>query len=205
MQKYRIEPPAGELPRPAREALLTAITFLIYSLAALPVIFVEQQTGYTMRYTDVSRYGWLYTIFSFFIFLFYIDTTFYWSHVLMHRTRVGRSIHKTHHQFINVTPFASYAFHFGEATIDALAFMSMTLIIPWHPAVLFSFIFFQVFYNGMIHLGYNFFPKSWRRHALLKWLNSTSHHIYHHQKSDANFSFFLTFWDKLMKTEKLPK
>lgn len=205
MDKYRIPSFGGQKPKPVREFLYTYMTYIVYAFAGGGLYLIQKKTGFTMMYTKVADYGWFYTIGSFFILAFYFDTMFYWSHVLMHKSKLlYRAAHADHHQFVNVTPWAAYAFGFGEALINVGAFFLILLIMPWHPMALFVYIVFSVTYNGMIHLGYEFFPNRWRNNSILKWMNTTTHHVYHHQKLNCNYSFMFTFWDKIMKTEKLP-
>lgn len=204
MEKYRVPTVGNAKANPAKEALLTYTTYLVFTLASVGVV-IAGKVGHSMMYTEVSDYGWAYTIASFFIFCFWSDTTFYWSHYWMHKSRLLYKTHVVHHQFVNTTPWAAYAFDVGEAFINAGSFFLLMMILPWHPIVLFVYVIFSVSYNGMIHLGYDFFPKSWAKHPVLKWLNTTTHHIYHHQKLNCNYSFMFTFWDKIMKTEKLPE
>lgn len=204
MDKYRVPTVAGQQPKPLKEILLTYTTYMVYAILGGVVYLVHKKTGHTMMYTDVAQYGWAYTVLSVPLFLFYSDTTFYWSHIFMHKTKLGYMAHLPHHQFVNVTPWAAYAFGVGEALISASTFMLLMLLVPWHPMALFVYVVLSVSYNGMIHLGYDFFPKSWRTNPVLKWMNSPTHHIYHHQKLNCNYSFIFTFWDKIMKTERLP-
>jgi len=205
MDKYRIPTIGSQQAKPLREIFLTLNAYIVYAFGGAMIVLIYQKTGHIMMYSKVSDYGWAYTIFSFFLLLFFIDATFYWSHILMHKYSVLRKAHATHHQFVNVTPFSSYAFHYGEAFINAGSFILLLLVIPWHPMTLLVFLIFTVFYTGMLHLGYDVFPKSWRKNTILKWMNTPTHHVYHHQKSNCNYGFLFTFWDKVMKTEKLPE
>lgn len=203
LEKYRIHAPKNQQPKVLKEMAYTFTTYLVFTLFSTLVLIIYKTTGYIQMYTDVAQYGWFYTIASFFIFVVYSDTTFYWSHVFMHKWKLLNQSHARHHQFVNVTPWAAYAFHAGEAFINAGSFFLLMLIFPWHPIVLLSYVVFSIFYNGMIHSGYDLFPKSWRSNPVLKWLNTPTHHILHHHGQKHNYGFILTFWDKVMKTEKL--
>jgi lathosterol oxidase len=204
-QKFRVQPPTNQNPKPLKEAFLTFTTYLVYAAASSLVFLIYMKTGYIKAYNNVADMGWFYTIASFFVFLFYTDMMFYWSHFLMHRSRFLYKTHSYHHQFVNVTPWAAYAFHTGEAIINAAAFLILMLVVPWHPVVLLLFVIVSIAYNGYIHSGYDFTPLAWRSHPVFKWLNSPTHHIYHHQKLNCNYSFLFTFWDKWMGTEVYPE
>lgn len=206
LEKYRVKPLGQHPPKPALELFYVVTTYLVYAFfSTLTVWLIVNKPGLVTMYTTVSDFGWTYTVASFFLFLFYTDTTFYWSHVLMHKMSWLYKTHAHHHKFINVTPFAAYAFHTGEAFLSAGSFFVLTLILPWHPMVLLAYVVFSIFYNGLLHSGYDLFPKKWQTHGVMKWMNTPTHHIYHHQVSNCNYGFVFSFWDKIMKTEKLPQ
>ena len=205
MDKYRVPTVGRAQAKPKREALFTFTTYIVYAVSATTVAILGKEFGISKMYTDPAQYGMAYTVLSFFIFLFWVDTSFYWSHYVMHKSKMVYKVHATHHQFVNVTPWCAYAFHTGEAIINAGAFFLLLMLVPWHPLTMFAFVLFSIFYNGLIHLGYDLYPKSWRTNPVMKWWNTTTHHIYHHQKSNCNYGFIFTFWDKLMKTERLPQ
>jgi Delta7-sterol 5-desaturase len=206
MDKYRVQPGTHKA-KPALEIFYAlSNTYVVYAMISVTLFLVYKATGHSMMYKDIAAYGWPYAIASFFIILFVYDTSFYWAHTLMHKYRaLYRVTHATHHKFINVTPFAAYAFHVGEAGIAAATLVVMLLVIPWHPMAFLSYVVFSIAYNGLLHLGYDLFPKSWRGNKLLKWMNTTTHHIYHHQQPNCNYGFVTTCWDKWMKTERLPE
>jgi Delta7-sterol 5-desaturase len=207
MDKYRVAPIGTHKAKPLQEIFYALTnTYVVYGLISVTLFLVAKTTGHSMVYMDIAKYGWPYAIASFFIILFAYDTGFYWAHTLMHKSRaVYKVTHATHHKFINVTPFAAYAFHFGEAGIAAVTLITILLVMPWHPMVFLTYVVFSIAYNGLLHLGYDLFPKSWRNHPALKWMNTTTHHIYHHQIPNCNYGFVTTVWDKWMKTERLPE
>lgn len=205
LQAYRVKPPGQLKAYPLKEAILTNINLFIFILAGTVAAIIKGTTGYTMMYLDVDDYGVPYLIGSIFLFVFLSDTTFYWAHLLMHKNKWVYKSHATHHKFINVTPWAAYAFHVGEGFIHAFSFFVMIMILPWHPIAIIAHSYITIGYNGFIHCGYDFMPRTWRTHIFLKWLNTPTHHIYHHQKFDCNYGFVFTFWDKVMGTERLPE
>jgi lathosterol oxidase len=204
MAKHRVATVGNQQPKPFKEGLSVLGAYFIYSLFGAISAMYQIKTGHTQIYTNIADYGLAYTILSVPLFLIYTDTTFYWSHLAMHKFKLLYKVHAKHHEFINVTPVGAYAFHWGEAAISALFFSVVTMIIPLHPIPITIAVLIAITYNGIIHLGYDFFPASWRIHPVMKWFNTTSHHIYHHQVRDCNFGNFFTFWDKIMKTERLP-
>ncbi len=202
MDKFRVQTFGNHAAKPVQEAFYTFTTYAVYTLASVGVA-IAAKSGHSMMYTDVNAYGLVYTISSFFIFCIWVDTFFYWSHLAMHKFSILYKTHSHHHKFINTTPWAAYAFHFGEAFINAGAFFLLMMIMPWHPTTLFVFVVFSVTYNGLIHLGYDLFPRSWKTHPIFGLLNTTTHHMLHHRYLNCNYGFIFSFWDKVMKTERL--
>src|SRR4051812_30943185 len=74
MEKFRVPTVGSQKAKPLREAFFTFATYAVYASAGALVVMIARKTGYLVMYTDVHKYGWLYTIGSFFIFLFYTDT-----------------------------------------------------------------------------------------------------------------------------------
>ncbi|MEZ4872880.1 MAG: sterol desaturase family protein [Bdellovibrionales bacterium] len=205
IQKYRVPNIRNSKANPFGEMRATGLTYLVFGFFSAILVCLDEWYGYSKMYTDVNEMGWAYTLISAPLFIFFIDATFYWSHILMHRSPFFWKAHEKHHTFINVTPWAAYAFHLGEAVINAGLLFTMLVVFPWHPYAMLAFSLLTISYNGMLHSGFDFMPKSWRKHPILKFMNTPSHHIYHHQRGDCNFAFFFTFWDKWMGTERLPE
>ena len=134
---------------------------------------------------------------SFFILLLAHDTYFYWTHRLMHHPKLFRMFHSVHHVSRTPSPFASQSFNVSEALVNAVFFLAITFVIPFHPLVLLIFAFFSFAYNVMGHLGYEIFPKFLQKSPLV----TATHHALHHKKGCYNFGFYFRFWDLIMKTE----
>jgi lathosterol oxidase len=77
------------------------------SLAAIPIItiltlpwFLAEVRGYSLLYSDISRYGWTWFIVSLLLYMAFNDVAIYWIHRLEHHPRVYKHIHKAHHKWI---------------------------------------------------------------------------------------------------------
>lgn len=57
-----------------------------------------------------------------------------------------------------------------------------------------------LFWNELLHLSHDPFPKNWTR-FWGRWLIIPLRHLDHHHNPDANFGLFFTYWDRLMKTD----
>lgn len=154
----------------------------------------------TRLYTDVHAYGVPYLVGSVFLILFLHDTYFYWMHRLMHHPRIYRYVHRVHHQSVNPSPWAAYAFHPLEAIIEAGIMPLVLLLVPVHPIALFCFVTLMLWFNVYGHLGYELFPEKLYRHPLGRWLNTSVYHNQHHERFEGNYSLYFTCWDRWMGT-----
>lgn len=201
-KKWRVKQTAHNTPAmPHKEVWLTVLNLGVYLLPVGIAFIVEHYTGYTARYANIAEYGWPYFFFSIFLMLALSDTWFYWTHRWFHLNKIRA--HSFHHQFMNPTPFAAYSFHLWEGMVIAVPYTFTIFFIPWHPLALLTNVLFSMTMSGFLHLGYDPIPKSWRTNSILKWFNTPSHHCGHHQKFNSNYGLYFTFWDKVMKTERV--
>ncbi|HEY1088130.1 MAG TPA: sterol desaturase family protein [Archangium sp.] len=129
------------------------------------------------------------------------DTFFYWSHRLLHHPRVFPVVHALHHRSTNPSPFAALAFHPLEALMQVSWAVPMSFLLPIPSAVWFAFSFFAIFINVLGHCGVEPWPVSWQSNPVLKWMNFATMHNRHHQRFDANFGLYSSFWDRVMRTD----
>lgn len=177
-----------------REVIYSLLTFIIYG-GSIWVFLLWIENEKTKLYIDVSDNGILYFITSIFLMIVIHDTYFYWTHRLIHHSKLFKYIHKIHHSFKSPTPWASFAFHPFEAIIS-LGFIPIILFtIPYHHLALILFVTFLTVYNIIIHLGYSI-----PRLNQFKYSNTPEAHDYHHLKSKGNYGLYFTFWDKIMGT-----
>ncbi len=177
-----------------REVIYSLLTFIIYGSSIwLFLLWIDNEE--TKLYTAVSDHGMLYFITSVFLMVIIHDTYFYWTHRLIHHSKLYKYIHNIHHSFKSPTPWASFAFHPFEAIIS-LGFIPIILFtIPFHHMALIVFITFLTVYNIIIHLGYAI-----PRLSQFKYSNTPEAHDYHHLNSKSNYGLYFTFWDKIMGT-----
>ena len=189
-----------DLKRDLRSSLTSAFVFAI--VAALGATSWIQPS---MKFYDkVSDYGWTWTLFSFFLVVFIHDTYFYWTHRLLHRPQLFQNVHYLHHKTTNPSPLSSYAFHPLEAFIESIWMIPVFILLPVHVYVVILFFFFALYANICGHLGIEIYPDTWRKNPILKWLNTSTHHNYHHQDAHGNYGVYFIFWDRLMGTENHP-
>ncbi len=186
-----------------KEFIASTLNLLIFSLAGLAIHFVKERYGYSVIYSDINKFGYLWFALSILAAIIFTDTYFYWVHRLFHSVHVYKFTHKFHHQFSNPTPFASYSLDIIEGFVLAFSLFVILLVIPMHPMAILIYTSFSIFWNSFIHLGYEVLPKWWLDHPISKYVNTPTHHYTHHQYFTDNYSLYFTFWDKAMATEHL--
>jgi len=181
-----------------REVLYSLLSMTIFSVIATAVFTVLRP--YTQLYFDIEAYGMPYFVGSMLIMVILHDTYFYWTHRAMHHPLLYRRMHLVHHQSINPSPWAAYAFHPLEAIVEAGIIVVIALVIPAHPLAIIIFFLFQIIYNVYGHLGFELYPKGLVKHPIFKYLNTGVAHNQHHHYFKGNYGLYFTFWDRWMGT-----
>jgi lathosterol oxidase len=174
-------------------------TILIFGLVIFQVMWASK-TRLTLIYYPIDKYGYAYYFFSIPLMFLVHDAYFYWTHRFLHWKPVFKMVHKVHHYSINPTPFSSYCFHPLEALIEVGIFPLLVFTIPYHVSAIAVFSVYTLTMNVMGHTGYEFFPKWFARHKILKWHNTATHHNMHHKFVKCNYGLYFNFWDRVMKT-----
>lgn len=182
-----------------REIFYSFTSLLILGGVLTAMLWLTNK-GYTRAYKSISDYGWGYYFFSVFLMVLIHDTYFYWGHRLMHWGPLFKYVHKTHHEFVNPTPFSTYAFHPVEAIFEMSIAFVIIFTIPHHPSAVILFGTYSAVINVLGHMGFEFLPKSFMRNKLLRWHNTPTHHNQHHTNVKTNFGLYFNFWDTIMKT-----
>jgi sterol desaturase/sphingolipid hydroxylase (fatty acid hydroxylase superfamily) len=192
---------AGRKPgQVRREFAFSMLTVLIFAANGL-LIFLLQKAGHTRIYADIGRYGWLYWVASLVLAIVLHDAYFYWSHRLLHRGWWFARVHHVHHQSVNPTPWAAYAFHPVEAAIHAAFFTLLVLIVPLHPAAITIFLLHMIVRNCIGHCGIELMPWRLATRGWLRWTTTITHHHFHHARNRGNFGLYFTWWDRICGTE----
>jgi len=199
--KFKIQKRSPSIKMVKKEIQYSTSTLAIYTLSSW-VVYNIIDKGQTAIYYDISQNGVIYFIFSIIIMILIHDTYFYWSHRIIHIHGIFKHIHKVHHLSNNPTAFAAFSFHPLEAIISIGYILIIVFFIPWHPIALFVFLGIMLTINIMGHVGYEFFPKSFMRSTIGKWVNVSTFHNKHHSESKYNFGLYFTFWDHIMGTFK---
>jgi Delta7-sterol 5-desaturase len=182
-----------------REILYSILTFCIFA-GMVALIRFTPLYEHSKLYFDIAERGWGYFVVCVIGMIFLHDTYFYWTHRAMHHPKIYPLFHKVHHLSVNPSPWASFAFHPLEAVVEFGIVFFFFFLFPVHPAALLIFSTFMMLENTMGHLGYEFFPKSWNKTWLTKWINTSTNHNMHHQYFKGNYGLYFTIWDRLMGT-----
>jgi len=190
--------------RPPRQAWSeikwSAITSFIFAISGVGLVWLWQE-GYTVIYTDIRMYGFLYLPLSLVIAMFIHETYYYWLHRWMHRPKIYRWIHKIHHDSIITSPWTSFSFHPMESILQALAFPVILFVLPMHYMVIMTMLILMTVSATINHLDIEIYPENTERHWFGKWIIGATHHSMHHAKFIKNFGLYFTFWDRWMGTE----
>jgi lathosterol oxidase len=182
-----------------REIIYSITTIIIFTIVTL-LILQTSFRQYTKYYSKIHQHSMLYFWLAFPIIFLVHDTYFYWMHRLMHHPKLFRMFHVVHHQSVNPSPWAAFAFQPKEAFVEAGILLVLVMIMPIHFLHLFGFFLVMMVYNVYGHLGWELYPKSFSRHWLGKWINTSVNHNQHHQFFKGNYGLYFLFWDRMMGT-----
>jgi len=197
-QARRIQKRPNKWSQYRTEIFYSFVSACIFGLLAIAVS-MARAAGYTLIYTNIADYGWVYFGFSIVCVTFLHDTYFYWTHRLMHHPRIYNWMHRVHHLSHNPSPWAAMSFHPTEALIEA-GIIVVVFFIPLHPLALFVFFTLSLAVNMIGHLGYEVYPRGFAKHWFGKWQNNATHHNMHHQLVRCNYGLYFNFWDTIMRT-----
>lgn len=184
-----------------REFLHSLRTIVVFIIPAY--LLTVYSNGQIFKvYQKWDEYGVTWYWVSYLVTFFLHDTYFYWTHRLMHTKYLFRKFHFTHHRSIYPTPLASYAFSTGEALVEGMALVIVSLFVPLHVSVLLIFSVYSLIFNSYGHLGIDILPKRIQESFPFKYFNHPSNHGWHHRFNQGNFGLYLRFWDKVMGTWK---
>lgn len=184
----------------SRERIFHEIKYSISSMAIFSTIGIGSaymiKNGYSQVYTDVSEYGWWYTLASVPLYLFLHDMYFYWTHRAMHHPAIFKTVHLVHHRSTNPSPWAAYSFHPLEAVVQGLFFPITFMLIPIHVKALLAAVLISLLYNVLGHVSFEFMPKGFTR-SFMFWHNVPTHHNMHHKYFKANYGLYFNIWDRI--------
>jgi len=125
------------------------------------------------------------------VYMFWMDSWFYWTHRLLHRPWWWKNIHYVHHQFLHPTAFAQDAVHPFEAVFQGpMGHHFTSLVYPMHPVVMAVCGFLTSIYANAAHDGRSL---------------DLNDHCKHHTHKHVNFGLYWGVWDFICGTRYDPK
>ncbi|KAL2837898.1 hypothetical protein BJY01DRAFT_39137 [Aspergillus pseudoustus] len=174
-------------------------------VGAIPVIavlttpfFLAEIRGWSKLYdfsheAPFREYTWL----QYILFVCFTDCGIYWIHRCLHYPPVYRWLHKPHHKWIVPTPFASYAFHPVDGWSQSLPYHIFPFLFPLQKVAYLSLFVFVTLWTVLIH------DAEYLSESVV--VNGAACHTMHHLYFNYNYGQFLTFWDRVGGTYRLPK
>lgn len=194
----RMEPTSADAWRELRQSLVSSVIFA----TLLTLVMRDLEYSGTRIYWSWRDYGLTWFLLSLPTLVILHDTYFYWMHRSIHHPKLYNWIHSLHHESRNPTPFAVYSFQATEAVLESLWIIPVLIFLPIHIGILVLYTMITFGVNAMAHSGVEVFPNWCRQHWLLKYLNYSTYHNDHHRRGRGNYSFYFSWWDRVMGTLK---
>jgi len=189
-------------PQIRREIGWSLVSAAIYGIPAGIVAWGWEERGWTRIYAEWDAMPLWYLPLAPLIYLFLHDTWFYWTHRLMHRPKLFRTMHAVHHASRPPTAWAAMSFHPWEALTGAVVIPLLVFFVPIHIAMLGLVLLVMTVMGVTNHMGWELFPQRLVHSALGGWLITASHHQRHHEEYRCNYGLYFRFWDRLCGTDK---
>ncbi|ADU32108.1 sterol desaturase family protein [Evansella cellulosilytica] len=167
--------------------LNTAVTVLGYYLWKNGVIVLSTSFGF---------FDWI----DILILLLIMDFAMYVFHRFAHLRFIYPLIHRTHHRYEDPRPITLFALNPLENLGFGLLWIIVLTIYPASWIGISGYLFLNVVFGLIGHLGVEPFPNSWVKHPILKWISTSTYHAQHHQQEHYNYGFYTIIWDRLFGT-----
>jgi lathosterol oxidase len=185
-----------------REIGWSLVSAAIYGIPAGVVAWGWQERGWTQIYMDPGAYPLWYLPLAPLLYLLAHDAWFYWTHRLMHRPNLFRTMHAVHHASRPPTAWAAMSFHPWEAITGAVVIPVLVFVIPIHVAMLGVVLIVMTVMGVTNHMGWEIFPRRLVHSKLGGWLITASHHQRHHEEYQCNYGLYFRHWDRFCGTDK---
>ncbi|MDG5788503.1 sterol desaturase family protein [Evansella sp. AB-P1] len=167
--------------------LNTVVTILGFYLWKNEVIVLSTTFGF---------FDWIDIIFL----LLIMDFVMYIFHRFAHLKKIYPLIHRTHHRYEDPRPITLFALNPLENLGFGLLWIIVLTIYPASWIGISGYLFLNVVFGLIGHLGVEPFPNSWVNHPILKWISTSTYHAQHHQQEHYNYGFYTIIWDRLFGT-----
>lgn len=176
--------------------IIVALVNVVFNTATTLAGLFLWRLGIIRFRTDVG----LRALLDIFVLLLAMDLLMYVLHRLAHTRLLYPILHQFHHRYERVRPLTLFAL----SPVENLAFGGLWLaFISVYSASWLGmsvYLFLNVAFGAIGHLGVEPFPRSWARHPVMKYVAGGSFHVQHHQDMKHNFGFYSLIWDRLWGT-----
>ena len=193
---------AGRAGQIRSEILWSLASAFIYAAPAGLLAWGWQRHGWTRVYTNAADYPLWWSPLSVVAYLAAHDSWFYWTHRLMHRPRIYKTMHAVHHASRDPTAWAAMSFHPLESISGAIVIPLLVLLVPIHYGALLVVLTVMTVMGVTNHMGWEIFPRWLVRGPAGEWLITASHHQRHHEKYLCNFGLYFRAWDRFCGTDR---
>lgn len=146
-----------------------------------------------------TGFGWMNWL-DIVVLLLIMDFAMYVFHRLAHVKWLYPYIHKTHHRFEDPRPITLFALNPLENLGFGVLWLVVLCIYPASWVGITGYLFLNVVFGLIGHLGVEPFPNSWVKHPVFKWISTSTYHTQHHQVEHYNYGFYTVIWDRLFGT-----
>lgn len=162
-------------------------------LSGLLAYGVVTDTVPTAVYTEVSDYGWTYTLGMTAVLFVLVDCLNYWVHRALHGKFLYRRVHRLHHRYVATTGYVATAMHPAELLAQQAASLAPVFLIPFHWVSIAAVLIYILAFNVIDHSGV-------RLVSALPWQPPSRYHDDHHAHFHVNYGQHVMVWDRLFGT-----
>eukprot|EP01024_Parvocaulis_polyphysoides_P065963 TRINITY_DN7716_c1_g1_i2.p2 TRINITY_DN7716_c1_g1~~TRINITY_DN7716_c1_g1_i2.p2 ORF type:complete len:202 (+),score=23.83 TRINITY_DN7716_c1_g1_i2:317-922(+) len=160
-------------------AAVPVLLLHIFVIYPLPLLFCEFLMPWRHRTIKFGLNGlqWWSVVTSFFIYTFIEEILFFSGHIIFHRPRLYKWVHKIHHSFTApIAVAATYAHPLENIFVNFLPLLVGPLLLGSHPLVYTFWVCFAAFNSVYTHSGYD-----------IPGLPMANTHDFHHMNFKENY------------------
>lgn len=129
-----------------------------------------------------------------------MDLGMYVTHRMAHHRLLFPLVHATHHLYDRPRPLTLFVLNPIEVLGFGALWLAVLLLYPASPLGILIFLFLNVLFGVVGHLGVEPLPPGWVRWPLLRFITTSTFHAVHHRDAEHNFGFYTLIWDRLLGT-----
>lgn len=183
-------PPIGAL-----ELALSGICVLLNGAVAVAGLVLWRGGYLTLRPDEPLR-----VVRDVVVLFLVMDLGMYVTHRLAHHRLLFALVHATHHRYDRPRPLTLFVLNPFEVLGFGALWLAVLLVYPASPLGILIFLFLNVLFGVVGHLGVEPLPSGWVRWPLARSITTSTFHAVHHRDAEHNFGFYTLIWDRLLGT-----